>query len=420
MPYKSNAELPDQTSKLSAKEKTAWRKAFNAAFHGSCNGDDGCAARIAWSAVNKESKHMTDEKRKQLIAQYAWAMAGKFPEIATKPGVDIDELTSGDGSPVFVTLPIAVKDGVADDGFTYTDEFVEQMYHSIMTETITANMGHLSPSSRSTDFPVPVAFWVGAHMAADGKLWAKAYISDPEVAAFVRKLKATNSTIATSIYGTYTLDDVTSHGGGNWSVDPRSFTLEHVDFAPPKRAALDIAGRDMTLTKHTKGNKMTSKAEFLAQLTPDQLPPTLVDQLHNKSDVGLIEQMKAESEAQKATIAQLSDEVAGMKSELFTRRIDTLVHSSVKVDSKALRDYVATKVLAQAKPESTPEEIQKLVDDTIAGEDYSQLASGVLANISGGKPFSSSVQMSSGKSIADSIMENLEDVVGQFGVKANG
>ncbi len=41
--------------------KTIWVGAFNSAFDGTCNEDDGCSSRVAWSAVKKRYKKVEEK-----------------------------------------------------------------------------------------------------------------------------------------------------------------------------------------------------------------------------------------------------------------------------------------------------------------------------------------------------------------------
>uniref|UniRef100_A0A6M3XSQ4 Putative prohead protease n=1 Tax=viral metagenome TaxID=1070528 RepID=A0A6M3XSQ4_9ZZZZ len=57
MPYDSNSQLPEAVrNSLDGEQQTKWRKVFNSAYHTTCDGDDGCAARIAWSQVKKHAR----------------------------------------------------------------------------------------------------------------------------------------------------------------------------------------------------------------------------------------------------------------------------------------------------------------------------------------------------------------------------
>lgn len=57
MPFSSNDQLPEPVrNSLNESDQTKWREVFNSALSGTCAGDDGCAARVAWSAVKKNAR----------------------------------------------------------------------------------------------------------------------------------------------------------------------------------------------------------------------------------------------------------------------------------------------------------------------------------------------------------------------------
>jgi cation transport regulator ChaB len=429
MPYKTNADLPEQCKTLPAGAKTIWRKSFNSAFEGSCDQDDSCAAQVAWSAVKKgymKKDEMWVKKdmknKKEFIAQMETTLSGSFPEVAMKPGVNIEELIKNDPDPTYVSLPIAQVGAVTDDGFTYTSEFVTRLHSAVMDETITGHMGHIPSYERDTKFPVPDVFWLGSMLDSHGKLWAKGYVSNKDVAHFVRQLKATNGVIATSVYGTYPSEMamvVDTRGNSGWSIRADAFDVEHIDFAPPKRAALDIPGRTMQVTNHMKGKgkKNMNKHEFLAQLKPEDLPTTLLEQLSKPKDE-LISQLKAQVEDSVKALAEIKTQMEAMAQELFTKRVERLVQIAVKVDDSSLRDFVSTKVFTHTKPTASAEELDKAVKDVVESESYTKLAQGVLMNLTGGKPITSApVNGDEQKSAAEEIEGNMEAILNKFGVK---
>lgn len=57
MPFAKNSELPKGVrDNLPEAAQNIWRGAFNGSFNSTCKGDDSCASKIAWSAVEKKYK----------------------------------------------------------------------------------------------------------------------------------------------------------------------------------------------------------------------------------------------------------------------------------------------------------------------------------------------------------------------------
>jgi len=75
MPYKSVNDLPDAVKKLPQKARDAWMKAFNAAYEQ--YNDDGKAAAVAWSTVQKMGYVKKGDK---------WVKAEYVKDLGLKPG----------------------------------------------------------------------------------------------------------------------------------------------------------------------------------------------------------------------------------------------------------------------------------------------------------------------------------------------
>ena len=57
MPYDSNSQLPEAVQNaLSESDQTKWRKVFNSALSDTCDNDDTCAAKVAWSMTEKNAR----------------------------------------------------------------------------------------------------------------------------------------------------------------------------------------------------------------------------------------------------------------------------------------------------------------------------------------------------------------------------
>ena len=57
MPYDSNSQLPEAVQNaLSESDQTKWRKVFNSALSDTCDNDDTCAAKVAWSQMKKQAR----------------------------------------------------------------------------------------------------------------------------------------------------------------------------------------------------------------------------------------------------------------------------------------------------------------------------------------------------------------------------
>lgn len=196
---------------------------------------------------------------------------GNYPDVLNFPGVNIAELTGNDGDPFFVILPVAQDDVTSGNGRHYSAAFVAELERQMREKRPTGNLGHLRDEDRGTAFPLPAGYWVGAQKV--GKtLWGKAYVPPGQVREMIRTLKAAGSKLATSIYGPGDAEWDAKRGA--WVVNPDSFILEHIDFAPPDRAGIGalatvphIVGEMVSEEK----NPMSDKKAIVSELTAEDL-----------------------------------------------------------------------------------------------------------------------------------------------------
>jgi hypothetical protein len=222
-----------------------------------------------------------------------WQFSGTVPSVPTSKEVNIAELTKGDENPVFVTLPAVRADAISDKQIYYGSDVVKEIMRQVVTERPTGIMGHLKDEERSTKFPIPDVYWVGAALV-DGLLWVKGYVPKGKVSEMLTKMKAANSKVALSIYGlaNHTWDAKR----GAWIASELS--LEQIDIAPPKRSGLGMA---MTphITAEMSGNGKheegpMDKLEVINSLTPEDvkhLPKNVVSEII-KAEQKVISEMR--------------------------------------------------------------------------------------------------------------------------------
>jgi hypothetical protein len=139
---------------------------------------------------------MTDQVREYTIASFR----GKWADVPTAEGVDIEAINKSDADAMFVTLPIAEIGAISNNGLLYDEALVDSIAEQINANRPGGIFGHLKEEERSTSFPLPAGLWVGAKREGQ-TLWAKSYIPPGAARDYVRNLKAVGGQIATSIYG---------------------------------------------------------------------------------------------------------------------------------------------------------------------------------------------------------------------------
>jgi hypothetical protein len=169
-----------------------------------------------------------------VIYETSYLFGGDYPDVPLAPGIDFAELTKGDTSPVFVTLPIGKVGAKSRNGRTYNQAAVKALEEAIQQRRITGGLGHLKDEDRSTNFAIPVVHWVGAKMETDGTLWGKGYIPTafPEVREYVELRRRTRAAIGTSLYG---LGQVSETG------EVTELDVEQLDVVDPARVGVPIA-----------------------------------------------------------------------------------------------------------------------------------------------------------------------------------
>lgn len=177
---------------------------------------------------------------------------GRYPEVPLFPGINMDELLTGDDNPFFVTLPVGEDDVTSRNGRFYSRAVVDVVEKQMRQKRPGALLGHLADSQADTAFPIFNAHWVG-NMREGKVLWGKAYVPPGPTREFFRRMKALGAQVATSIYGTGKASYDAKREA--WVVEPDSFNLEQIDFAPADRAGVPSLARVPHITKEMVDDK---------------------------------------------------------------------------------------------------------------------------------------------------------------------
>jgi hypothetical protein len=365
-----------------------------------------------------------------LLLHMDWKLAGAFPDVPINKDVNVDALKAIDNTPdgdeVFLTLPLMQMGMKAKDGFMYTDQFCKQIMSQMQNQGVSANMGHVAMQDRNSAFPMPKALWVGAMQDANGMVWGKAYMRDPEFKTLIKQMKATNSEMATSIYGTYDPSTMSFKNDGSYEIDPSTFNLESVDFAPPARAALQFKRGAPALTSHMESgeNEMT-KEELLAQMTVDDVPAEMRDAIIAQFKEGLdteavMAQMRDELTSAKAENERLASALAETAKTAVLSQFEIKLTEVVKADTDegALKEIIRGRVLSHLSSETKPEDIDTLINEAVDAPVYKSLATIVVAQMAGGKIVSqggdTTAQVKTKGQLAE---ESLDEIKARVGLK---
>jgi cation transport regulator len=414
MPYSKNTDLPPGVRKnLPGAAQSIYRKAFNSAYHGTCNGDDGCAARVGWSAVKKVYKKKDGKWVKKQTATDTAVLRQFFeylptdeinPEdIPTFDGIDVEQLTKGDDNPVFVALPIFQTGRIAEDGLRYTERFTAGLAAQMAEHRVTGHMGHLPDMplfGEGYEKGVPPGIWVGIKQAEDSRYFGKAYIlkSRSDVRDYMQSMQAAGGLVGTSIYGPVDLDAYMFHDDGTYEVDPAGFTLRHIDFVEADRAALQDMNRDLKILAHSisadQGEVDMEFEEYLESMEPDDIVAALPESViaavleqnapDEKPNAGDTEAQDAQLSQITGKLAQADRQLAQAKAKLFQMALDAAVREAVETDDESLRDFVQVKTLQQLGSETDENKIADVVTQIVESDTYTALATAVLSQKQGG------------------------------------
>jgi hypothetical protein len=173
---------------------------------------------------------------------------GKYPEVPLAPDISIDELTEGDASPFFVTLPVGRVGAQSRNDRKYPREAVEAIQNAIVNDKVGGILGHMRDEDLPYRFDLPVMHWVGATLEGD-TLYGKAYIppSQQELREYLKIQMKKGAKTGTSIFGTaYIEDDGTV----------RDLEIQTIDLAHASRVGVPMTAALPMITSETEKSEV--------------------------------------------------------------------------------------------------------------------------------------------------------------------
>lgn len=216
-------------------------------------------------------QEMTQEGERIIIRETRnHALRGEYPTIVNYDDVDMEMLTKGDDDPFFVVLPIAEAARTSRNNLYYDEELLESIATQLRGKG--GVRGHIPIEEIGTSFPVDDVHWVG-HAREGSKLWAKGYIPPGQTRDDIRRRKARNGGLSTSIYG-----NAVAKKEVDGTRRVLEFELQQVDLAPPQRAALPVTGGFTIVHEMAQGEEPMSEQDIRTQvreMSPEMLFETL-------------------------------------------------------------------------------------------------------------------------------------------------
>jgi hypothetical protein len=337
-----------------------------------------------------------------LIDTIVTEFRGEFPNIPIRKEVNVEELTKGDDDPFFITLKISEVGATSGNGLVHDETLGETLSKQINEQAAHGIAGHLKDEDRSTAFPMPAVYWLGA-ARLNGATWAKGYI--PRTAEKVREhfriQKVTGGKAATSIYGPGTRETLDKQKK-TWRL--ADFKLEQLDLAPFERAALPLEGVFVVTAQmdaqSQKDEENMEKSQIIAELTAEDvktLPAVVREAIikqyqEQEGQQEQVKELQSAVEAGKARISELEQQLAKVQVAEFSIALDKLVAETIKIDAKSedgkkrvasLQSLVRRYVVAELAGKTDLDAAQAAIKEYTASDEYKTLAGAVVAELAG-------------------------------------
>ncbi len=119
-------------------------------------------------------------------------------DIPTAPGVDIDAIKDGD--PNSLEIVVEVPSSKSKRGWDYKPQAIKDIIDHVNVHTLSGFLGHQKQENLETEFPTPVAHWVGASWDDNKKAGYFRGVIDPAAENLKRWIRA-KRVKEVSIYG---------------------------------------------------------------------------------------------------------------------------------------------------------------------------------------------------------------------------
>lgn len=295
-----------------------------------------------------------------------WELRGDYPmDIPYFADVDIAELTAGDAEPMFLTLPIGQANVTSKNGRHYDNEFLTELEHQVMQNKPIGIMGHLKQEDLGTEFPAEAIHWVGTKRVGE-MLWGKGYVPQGAARERIRRYKATNKPLATSIFAEAagTFDKAVNA----IRMAAKSLRLNQIDIGPADRVGVPSLARLPLVTAEMQNNQIEDqqmdKLQVINEMTADdaRLLPKAVQEailatVQPVPEVALVTELRGALEVDdKADVVKLVNELKKAKDDAaktaVSRRITELVEDKEKgIKVESMRGMV-TELVAARNPQS--------------------------------------------------------------------
>lgn len=293
-------------------------------------------------------------------------LRGDYPDVPFFDDVNIEELTRGDDDPTYLTIPIGKINVKSDNKRFYSEAWVQELERQVRAKRPTGMMGHEDDDPMT--FPPEAIFWVGARRIGE-LLWGKGYLPPGPPRDRVRRYKAANKTLGTSILAM--AEGTWDKARGAFSMLAETLDLRRIDIGPIEKLGIKDLGLVPILTSEMQDESnqqethMPDKLEVIqelkredARLLPDEVRAAILETVQTPPAVALVQELCTELGVEESTlksaIAEMRSAIEQTRRDAIKHRITELVTEGIKVES--VRGLVTE--LVNARNPQTPEEAE--------------------------------------------------------------
>lgn len=341
------------------------------------------------------------------VTEFRGLLGEDIPDIKVLEVVDIDSLTAGDDDPFYVTLKIAQSGVTSGNRIYYGEKEVNEIVQAVIEKRPTGGRGHLKWNEIASAMPANPLNWIGATRVNEFG-WGKAYVTPGQTRDWLRRLGASRSEVATSIFGA--AQELI------WDEDKEAFrmvgfVLEYIDLASPERAGVPTLAGQVEITSEMSGDASPDKVKIESEENPME-KLEMIRQM-TVEDAKLLPEAVVKAVVEMSTPAKLLPGIEKMIGELRTalgiddtvnvvEHVKTLVtqiaetaETAVTAKINELINHAETGVkidsvkpivleLVQAQKPATVEAAQTAFDEVVARESVKLLLKSAVVEQSGG------------------------------------
>lgn len=317
-----------------------------------------------------------------------WELRGNYPQdIPTFGDVDIQELTKGDDDPMFLTLPIGKVNSKSINGRFYDEAWIQELERQTAEQRPIGIMGHLREEELATAFPPEAIHWVGVQRIGE-MLWGKGYVPPGEARERVRRYKATNKKLATSIFAEARGAFDKAVGALRMAAD--SLKLKQIDIGPADRVGIPGLATEPIITaemgspegskdpENEKENDM-DKYEVIREMTaddakllPDNVREAVLATVTEPPEVALVAELReALGVDEKADPVAIVKEMKTEREKQAKRAVSDRIKELVEDEEKGVKLESARGIvmeMIELRAPATPDEAETVFKEVVESD----------------------------------------------------